>query len=212
MEASHSKVFFFQVRAFSIQSNGRAGPASRVMYGRTSGRSKASITKEPQKMETKLPKIVESDNKDSEATMYWIIGVSLGCLCVLLFSGCMGITLWWRRLVAAKFSTTNQDIHHKYQDTSLQINSGLQFGDTSNPNNYDMTSREGERINTSLDSQPVNETSFSVTDYSLDNGLDHYSNGSTVFVQVLESTNLVWGAPGLCSYYNGGHNDWCLGY
>ena len=135
-------------------------------------------------METKLPKVVETGTQDSEAKMYWILGVSLGVLCVLLFSSCMGITLWRRRQVAAKFSTTNQDIHHKYQDTSLQINSGLQFNDSSNPNNYDMTSREVERIDTSLDSQNVNETSFSVTDYSLDNGIDHYSNGSTVFVQV----------------------------
>merc|ERR1712242_275982 len=96
--------------------------------------------------------------QDSEAQLYLIIGVSLGCVCLLLFSGCMVLTLWRRHRVAAKFSTTNAGIHHKYQDTSLQ----LQINNTV----YDPD----------LSQHPGHS-------HSLDNGVDQYSQGSTIFMQ-----------------------------
>ena len=183
-----------QVRAFNL--NG-AGPFSKVRFARTNGQRMTKPSKNAQKLENKMSvggkesaSIKSSGSgsggsvQDSEAQLYLIIGVSLGCVCLLLFSGCMVLTLWRRHRVAAKFSTTNASIHHKYQDTSLQ----LQINNTV----YDPDLSQGHHPghSDSLESSGgggMHETSFSATEHSLDNGVDQYSQGSTIFMQVLAS-------------------------
>jgi len=192
-----------KVRAFNL--NG-AGPFSKVRYARTSGESKSRVKKEPHKMESKLPEKKEEKIEDSDAKLYLIIGIGLGCVCVVLFSVCMGLTLWRRHRVAAKFSSTNANIHNKYQDTSLQISTGLQYaGDSSLYDNHDMSQRQVDRTDTSGDSHNYHETSFSVTDHSFDNGLDQYSQGSTAYMQDsyrnLNVTNPSVGGESLADEY-----------
>ena len=169
-----------QVRAFNYYG---AGPFSKIRYGRTSGtrtdteRQEKRKKKVSRKSDPKQIKRKEDDHNDSDAKIYLILGVSLGCVCVVLFSVCMVVTLWRRHKTAEKFSSTNANIHKKYQDTSLQINSRLQYGETEYQDKAD-TSQESH--------QAVHETSFTVTDQSYEANIDQYSQGSTVFVQVTD--------------------------
>ena len=174
------KYYDIKVRAFNY--NG-AGPFSQVRAAKTNGKPTDSMSKSKMEKEKALPSKNEPKLKDTEARQYLIIGVSLGCVCLLLFSLCVGATLWRRHQVAAKFSSTNASIHNKYQDTSLQINTSLQYGDTSVYDHQDQRHQDHGGDN-STDSQAVHETSF--TDYSYEQGLDQYSHsqGSTAFIQV----------------------------
>ena len=92
------------MRAFNY--NG-AGPFSKVRYGRTAGRrtEKARPEKVKTEKKKKMPRRSdrkESDHDDSDAKIYLILGVSLGCVCVVLFSVCMVVTLWRRHKTAEK--------------------------------------------------------------------------------------------------------------
>ena len=158
-----------------------AGPFSKVRYGRTEGtrRERKKDNQDtpvvPRRSEAKLSNERKESDDDSDATIYLILGASLGCVCIVLFSACMVLTVWRRHKTAHKFSSTNADIHQKYQDTSLQISSRLQHGH----------SFYQDKTDASTESQAaIHETSFTVTDHSADAGIDQYSQGSTVFVQV----------------------------
>merc|ERR1719195_2539351 len=98
--------------------------------------------------------------QDSEAQLYLIIGVSLGCVCLLLFSGCMVLTLWRRHRVAAKFSTTNASIHHKYQDSSLQ----LQINNTDYDPDLSQHPGHSDSLERSGGGGGMHETSFSAAE------------------------------------------------
>ena len=104
-----------QVRAFNL--NG-AGPFSKVRFARTNGQRMTKPSKNAQKLENKMSvggkesAIIKSSGsggsvQDSEAQLYLIIGVSLGCVCLMLFSGCMVLTLWRRHRVGI-FITTGE--------------------------------------------------------------------------------------------------------
>ena len=184
---SPGESYDIKVRAFNL--NG-AGPFSKVRFARTNGQRALKSSKSPKKLKSKSvaktkDKAGDGDIGDSEARLYLIIGASLGAVCLLLFSGCMGLTLWRRNHVASKFSTDNANIHNKYQDTSLQINNTLY--DPSLPDQDETDLSQPRQGDTSQDSgqSPIQETSFSMTDHSLDNGLDQYSQGSTIFMQVV---------------------------
>ena len=185
---SPGESYDIKVRAFNL--NG-AGPFSKVRFARTNGKSarKTSKPKSPKKLESKSV-AKKKDNTgdgeigDSEARLYLIIGASLGAVCLLLFSGCMGLTLWRRSHVASKFSTDNANIHSKYQDTSLQINNTLYDPSLPDQDETDLTHPRHNDQSTGSDQSPIHETSFSMTDHSMDNRLDQYSQGSTIYMQV----------------------------
>ena len=173
----------YDVKVSAFNLNG-AGPASKIEFGATKGHRKMREKEKKKKLHRSQGKSSTSlsgsaGNEDEEDRLYLIIGVSLGCVCVVLFTCCMVLTLCRRQNKPDKFSSSNA-IHAKYQDTALQINNRLQGGATE-------AEEDQARTDTSLESQAshaVHETSFSVTDYSCEAGIDQYSQGSTVFVQV----------------------------
>ena len=171
----------YDVKVSAFNLNG-AGPASKIEFGATKGHRKTREKEKKRKLDKSrtAPSLSGSlQEGEEEDRMYLIIGVSLGCVCVVLFTCCMVLTLCRRQNKPDKFSSSNA-IHAKYQDTSLQISSRLQYAGA--------RPEEQERTDTSLESQAspaIHETSFSVTtDHSCEAGMDQYSQGSTVFVQV----------------------------
>ena len=57
---------------------------------------------------------------------FCFLGSTLGAIFIVFISICSVVTLVKRRKSSKNFSETNAAIHHKYQDTSLQI-TGLQY-------------------------------------------------------------------------------------
>ena len=186
---SPGESYDIKVRAFNL--NG-AGPFSKVRFARTNGQRaeknsklpKKSLKLESKSVSKKKDSTGDGEIGDSEARLYLIIGASLGAVCLLLFSGCMGLTLWRRSHVASKFTTDNANIHSKYQDTSLQINNTLYDPSIPDPDETDLTQPRHNDHSQGSDQSPTHETSFSMTDHSMDNRLDQYSQGSTIFMQV----------------------------
>lgn len=172
-----------KVRAFNL--NG-AGPFSKVRYGRTVSKVKKEKKKKHSKLKTEKTKTVDSNEKkveDKDATLYLIIGISLGGVCIILITICSIVTYIQRQKSKKKFSSTNAAIHSKYQDTSLQI-TGLQYDlGNQNQDSLELTTSGARTENNTSTESGVHETSFSVTDHSFDGGLDDSSQGSTALAQ-----------------------------
>ena len=177
-----------KVQAFNL--NG-AGHYSKMQPGRTNKKKRKNRGRKKLKLlglERKKDEV-----EDEDATLYLVIGTSLGLVCVVGLTACSVFTCLKRRRGTSKFSDSNAAIHSKYQDTSLQITGQHQ----------EQTNRGLEEVgewrvgdaakggpDTSTESG-VHETSFSVspTDHSFD-GLDDSSQGSTALAQDHSRGNL----------------------
>ena len=115
-----SSILFLQVRAFNLNGGGQF---SKIQYGRTNGKIKKKKSRKPKQAEklNAIPTPTGEVVADEDATLYLIIGISLGLICVVGLGVCSVITCLQRRKRSSKFSDTNAAIHSKYQDTSLQI-------------------------------------------------------------------------------------------
>jgi len=96
--------------------------------------------------------------------------VTLENICLLFLLTCSILTMLRRRDQGKQFSPDNAAIHHKYQDTALQITT---HGNSSCPGLQPSSEESGLGL--------VHETSFSCT--HTDNSLDNLSQGSTALVR-----------------------------